>query len=70
MEMAENLKISKNIETLSPFSALCRQDERKKHKLGAGGGCQGGVIAGAWDCGSLFASSVTKARLPGRAFAY
>jgi hypothetical protein len=52
-----------NDETLSPFSALCRQDERKKHKLGFGGGCQGGVTADAWDCGSLFASSVTRARL-------
>jgi hypothetical protein len=50
-------------ETLCPFSALCRQDERKKHKLGFGGGCQGGVTAGTWDCGSLFASSVTRARL-------
>ena len=25
----------RNIETVSPFSALCKQDERKKHKLGS-----------------------------------
>jgi hypothetical protein len=25
----------RNIETLSPLSALCKQDERKKHKLGS-----------------------------------
>jgi hypothetical protein len=66
----KNKKISVKSETLSPFSALCRQDERKKHKLGPAVVAKGvsPPSLGLWLLICLFSNK--SAALPGRAFVF